>query len=152
MAPRLGEREDSYGSLVLDSLVSLVSHARKRGGEARPLVTVQVQGWLREMRRMVASVPLGESAPELFFSDDLKADRLSRTLPVIHCRDCGAMGWTSSEDRDGSVEIRDLKSLQRLFQQKPENTVPFPGRGRRGASGPGGEDEKLCPSCMTFRT
>jgi len=153
VAPRLGEREDSYGSLVLDSLVSLVSHARKREGERlRPLVTVQVQGWLREMRRMVASVPLRESRPELFFSDDLKADRLSRTLPVIHCRDCGAMGWTSSEDQDdGSVEIRDLKSFYSGFFNKSRKIrYLFPGEAGGEHRGLAGKTRKLCPSCMTL--
>jgi hypothetical protein len=120
VAPRLGEREDSYGPLVLDSLVSLVSSARKREGRG-------CARWSPSRCRGGASgdAPHGgvgtlrESRLELFFSDDLKADRLSRTLPVIHCRDCGP--WAGLLRRPGRFggDTGPQVLLQRLFQQKP---------------------------------
>ncbi len=153
VAPRLGEGEDAaYAPLVLDSLLSLVSHARKQEeGRLRPLVTVQVQGWLREVRRMVASVPSGEDRPELFFSDDLKADRLARSLPAVHCRDCGAMGWASSEEKGGSVELRDLKAFySAFFSHSPKIRYLFPGEEGAEHRGLAGRTRKLCSSCMAL--
>jgi DEAD/DEAH box helicase domain-containing protein len=40
------------------------------------------------------------ATPCLRFSDDLTDDQREQHLPVVHCRDCGAMGWASCVARD----------------------------------------------------
>ena len=98
---------------VVVSFLSLVSEARawlpereqarQRREEAgrprptRPLVEVRVQLWQRELRRMVADIGL---LPSLRYSDDLTDDQRARHLPIVHCRDCGAMGWGTVVARD----------------------------------------------------
>jgi len=94
--PGFGALEDAYLDRLLGSFLSLVSHARIPGpvidGKQTfdPLVQIRMQLWLRELRRMVASVT---AAPALGFADDLKPDELKRSLPVIHCRECGETAW-----------------------------------------------------------
>ena len=45
-------------SIALDSFIALISHARTRDikGKLRPFLHVQVQVWLRELRRLLAKV------------------------------------------------------------------------------------------------
>jgi len=78
---------------LLDSFLSLCAHARYRdaeSGAAGPLLRVHVHLWTRELSHLVASVT---DPPRMAFSDDLKGEALKSHLPVIHCRECGAMGW-----------------------------------------------------------
>jgi DEAD/DEAH box helicase domain-containing protein len=105
--------DHDLAQLVVVSFLSLVSEARswrperadtKRRRETtkepqptRPMLEVRVQLWQRELRRMVADV---SKAPSLRYSDDLTDEQRTQHLPVIHCRDCGAMGWASCVARD----------------------------------------------------
>ncbi len=58
---------------------------------------VRIQLWQRELRRMTATVA---DRPKLSFSDDLDREQKRRRLPMVHCRDCGAMGWGTKIDKD----------------------------------------------------
>ena len=40
----------------------------------------------------VVTLPQVAELPRMAFSDDLKRDALKSHLPVMHCRECGAMG------------------------------------------------------------
>lgn len=76
---------------LLDSMFALVSLAREgKERKARLFLATRVQLWQRELTRLVASVG---TRPELTFSDDLPAEALRRHLPIVHCRECGVMGW-----------------------------------------------------------
>src|SRR5664280_997887 len=117
---------------VVVSLLSLISEARmwlperedarkrrEASGEARrtrPLLEVRIQLWQRELRRMVADLgdPANGVSPTLRYSDDLTDDQRKRHMPVIHCRDCGAMGWGSlvARDRPDVFSV----SLERFYQ------------------------------------
>ena len=149
VAPALGEEDDSFAGLVIYSLLALASHARRREGERLlPLATVQIQAWFREMNRMVVSVPGEGEAPRLLFSGDLKAEALRRSLPAVHCRDCGAMGW-SSEDREGSVEIGELTAFYHAFFSGGRKVrFLFPSEAGAEQKGMDGVTMALCPSCM----
>ena len=77
----LGEQYPfTYRVLLLESLLALISHARRSTklitGEVVfvPWVNLRQQLWLRELKRMVATV---ESQPQLQHSDDL-------ALSLIH--------------------------------------------------------------------
>ncbi len=94
---RLRDRDAApkgYPRRWLLSLLSLVSHAKSLdpSGGIRPFLSVRVELWLRELRRMVASL---SGHPRLVHSDDLAGSDAGVHLPLIHCRDCHAMGWGS---------------------------------------------------------
>lgn len=104
--PQLGRR-------ALLSLLALVSAARVWRAELaeaqleresaglphplEPFLQVRLQLWQRELRRMVASV--GDE-PRLRFFDDLTEEQRRAHLPVVHCRECGAMGWATLVGRN----------------------------------------------------
>lgn len=100
--PDLRRGSDRYRFLLLDSIIGLVSAARRlaplpdgvvtRVAVTAPFLNVRVQLWLRELSRLVASV---SDPPALHFSADLKNEAAKVHLPVVHCRGCGAMGWTA---------------------------------------------------------
>ena len=105
---------------VVVSILSLISEARawlpereetrrerERLGSprhTRPFLEVRFQLWQRELRRMVGDLgdPASGVPPTLRYSDDLTDEQRGQHLPVIHCRDCGAMGWASCVSRDRS--------------------------------------------------
>lgn len=91
-----------------------------------PWVTLRVQFWLRELRRMVGSI---DPEPELLFSSDLTPDRLRKSLPIVHCRDCGATGWAGlrPQQEQSRLAPNDLQSFYRaFFGRSPLVTYIFP--------------------------
>lgn len=148
----LGERFPlPYRVLLLESLLALISHARRtatliNGKEIPvPWVNLRQQLWLRELKRMVASV---EEQPQLRHSDDLAGSEASTHLPVVHCRDCGATGWASTVINQGSNQLDRASNLQAFyrayFSGDPYLRYLFP----TGADAKGGH--KLCSDCLTF--
>lgn len=148
--------DPGLGRLAVSSLLALVSAARRwrpelpavreqreREGRPRPVspfIDVRLQGWQRELARMVATVG---PRPTLAFSDDLGPAERKRVLPLIHCRDCGAMGWATRRDRDRphKLGLDGLKSFYRAFFSGdptvallwPEGAVDLTRDGWRGA-------------------
>lgn len=80
--------------LALLMFLALLSVARVDDGQGnlRPLISVQVQLWVRELTRMIRKV---ESAPEFAWWHDGPAD-LSSYLPAAYCRVCGRSGWVAN--------------------------------------------------------
>ena len=61
---------------------------------------------------MVAAVRRG---PALAYADDLKPDELKRSLPVIHCRECGNTGWGGTV-RDADTRVNpDLQTFYNSY-------------------------------------
>ena len=122
--PGFGAQEDVYIDRLLGSFLALVSQARVLGETGlQPLVQIRLQLWLRELRRMVGAV---RSAPALGFADDLKPDELKRSLPVIHCRDCGNTGWGGRWDADTRVNP-DLQTFYNsYFANSPHVRFLYP--------------------------
>lgn len=54
-------------------------------------MNVQVQLWMRELRRLVAKVDSDEITYEI--AHDLNKQQAKQYLPVVNCRDCGITGW-----------------------------------------------------------
>jgi DEAD/DEAH box helicase domain-containing protein len=116
---RLDDRDAApadYPARWLISLLALVSHASKEvkeGSDRDPLLTVRIELWLRELRRMVASLA---AEPRLVHSDDLPADERTLHLPIIHCRDCHAMGWGATVTKTESSKLKsDLRAFYKAF-------------------------------------
>jgi DEAD/DEAH box helicase domain-containing protein len=84
-------------------LVSLISWARSGQPEAlRPLFNLRIQVWLREMARMVASLPYFEDErllpSDLHHADDLDAVQLEEKLPIVNCQRCGSTAHIGREN------------------------------------------------------
>lgn len=78
---------------ALERFVALVSQARGRtssGGE-RPLFSVEVQVWIREVTRLLRSV---SKQPTFRWSDSpADPDTAVIELPSVYCTECGRAGW-----------------------------------------------------------
>ena len=128
LLPETGSAE--YRRAALDSFLALLSWAwswaeAEEQTEVAPFVQMRSQLWLRELRRMVASV---EPDPELAYWDDLPEES-SRAphLPVAHCLECGAMGWVGIHRQNESCFRPDLKGIyRRYFNDEPTFSFAFP--------------------------
>lgn len=140
--PALRER---FASAV-ESMAACVSAARVRdNGVVRPFLHARLQLWFRELRRMVCTVG---AAPRLDFSDELPADRLQRSLPMLHCRECGATAWggvlPAAEQR---VRSGLQAFYQRYFSFATDVVFLFPETDARAM---GEVQQYFCPSCLTL--
>lgn len=97
---------------LLLSLLSLISAARvstRPESEAPELATtalldVRLQLWVRELKRLVATVPGGSEAARLTFADDITDPNAGLALPVLHCRECHFGAW-GAVSRKGSQQL-----------------------------------------------
>ncbi len=126
--------QPALGRAAVISLMGLVSAAKRQeaGGRLSRFLDVRVQLWQREMSRMVATVA---KRPKLAFSDDLDREQRQSRLPIIHCRDCGAMGWATKIDLDKPHLLRcNLTSFySAFFRADPHVRFLYPA----GAAPPG---------------
>ena len=121
IAEELSERFPEFTALgedcqkALDALYALISHARQRDavGKLRPFLTVQVQVWLRELRRLMAKVD--DHDIDIALASDLNDEQSKQYLPVVNCRDCGETGWASIVNEMGKVAIGDLSTFYNLY-------------------------------------
>ena len=128
LLPENGSPE--YWRAALDSFLALLSWARSTTtveGEIElvPFVQMRSQLWLRELRRMVASV---ETDPTLTYWDDLPDDTEREShLPVVQCLECGATGWVGIHRQNESQFRSDLKDIyRRFFNDEPTFSFAFP--------------------------
>ena len=125
-----------YKVNLLSSLLALISEARKvaENGEkspVQPFLNIRVQLWMRELRRMIAEV---STHSRLRFSDDLNEAQLKTHLPLVHCRECGSMGWSGLKRKVSSEisgELRDY--YQAFFSHDPKVVYLFPEDGQPGS-------------------
>jgi DEAD/DEAH box helicase domain-containing protein len=90
----LPESARAHIRLVLDALLALVAWALAPDGRG-PLVTLRLQVWMRELRRMVGKVTSRSDQVEPRADKDLKARPEGLYLPLIQCRECHTTGWLS---------------------------------------------------------
>lgn len=118
---------DRFFALMINSLLALTSWAKneKLGSSYPPFLFVKVQLWLRELARMVATL---EAKPKLGYDHDLKSKEEIKHYPVLHCRDCHAMGWGGVKKNGGTGEfINDLDLFyQAFFSNDPRVKFIFP--------------------------
>jgi DEAD/DEAH box helicase domain-containing protein len=135
---------------LLDSFLSLCAHARYRdpeSGALGPLLRLHLHLWARELSRLVASV---KDLPRMAFSDDLKGEALKSHLPVLHCRECGAMGWGGTmRANDDKVSTNLNEFYKAFFGQLPSLRFFFPAQGREGEGVEQSEfTHRLCGHCL----
>ena len=83
----------SHIGKILDALLVLVAWARDPAGQ--PFVTLRVQLWMRELRRMVAQVRVDNNNIELRADTDVKREPGKIFLPLVQCADCHTTAWLS---------------------------------------------------------
>lgn len=160
LAEQIGGRVPGFAEAPLDSRViwvecflALLAAARIPGAKGpRSFVQlVRIQLWLREMRRMVASVL---SKPKLVFSHDLPASREESYLPMVHCRDCGATGWGGFRESRGSHAIQTgLDDIYRAYFGRDAGvTFLYPDAKPVNAGVRDGVEATLCPVCMQLQS
>lgn len=159
---RLNLARPEQAQHLVQSLVSLVSAARLWRNPAhndpqkwcQPLLQVRQQLWLRELRRMVCSVPEDGQPPALRFSDDLQDSQKPLHLPLLHCRECHLGAWGAVLPRGESQLNGDLQNFyQAWFQNDPQvrllvPLVPGQQLERLTSDGP---LQAFCPGCLGLR-
>ena len=141
---QIGHQSQIY---LINSMLALISCARiKEGERLLPFLHVRVQLWLREMRRIVAEVSVN---PDLRFFDDLKEDQISKHLPILHCRECGSMGWGGTMRQLDNAITPDLQTFYNsFFNYSPTITFVFPRDDIRFTSAQEEFKKHLCGHCL----
>jgi len=160
----LREADEAYRQNLINSIIALISTARiwtpendadraQREAEGRerttmPFLNARLQLWLRELRRMVCAIA---PVPLLRFADDLKEAERARHLPVVHCRDCGSMGWAGLKRQEDHRFNADLKSFYiGFFNDAPTVTFIFPEEDAGRHQGMEGFSQQLCSECLSL--
>ena len=147
IVPEFKNSAQEYKQNVLGSLLALVSCARvKPEDRLLPFLNVRLQLWARELRRIVADVC---PEPNLRFSDDLNDAQLKMHLPVVHCRECGAMGWAGTKREQDTSLNPDLQHFYlSFFHYSPTITYIFPKDIRAQRLGQQEFGKKVCGHCL----
>lgn len=144
MHPQIAELPDS--AAALDALFALISHARTgTAGKLRPFLTVQVQLWIRELRRLLGKV----SAQDISYAlaSDLNDQQAKHYLPVVNCRDCGETGWVSLLNERHNLTMTDLNTFYNLyFRQDKKVFFAFPHRHEQVPCNMAAAH--VCPHCL----
>lgn len=108
---RAAMRDPQVVERALGRYVWLLSVARRSDGDAfRPLLSVEVQLWIREVSRVLRAVQTephlrwrDSSAPEI---DESEPSMVSpHELPAVYCRRCGMSGWMALQSELGDTFI-----------------------------------------------
>lgn len=106
---------------VLDALLVLVAWALRENNQ--PLVTLRLQLWVRELRRMVGKVALDPKEVHLRSERDLPSERDGVYLPLVQCSQCRTTGWLSRLVQGSSKLSTQLDEIYNTwFSRRPEAT------------------------------
>lgn len=133
-------------TIVINSLYALISHARTGSvGSLRPFLYVQVQLWMRELRRLVAKVDPSKITYSI--AHDLNTQQAKQYLPVVNCRDCGLTGWVSVLNERQDATMVNLEAFyNRYFKADEKVTMMFPLSHNKPMSGM--MAARICPDCL----
>jgi DEAD/DEAH box helicase domain-containing protein len=142
--PDFKELAEDEQRQVLASFLALIAHARvEDGGQLRPFLTLQVQLWVREMRRLMREV---SAKPVFFWRDDVPLNADPRGLPMYFCRECGHSGWlTVMHEGDHHIEDDSGNIYRAYFDHHKNVRYVYPGARSGEMDGTG---ERLCPRCL----
>ncbi|WP_444913319.1 DEAD/DEAH box helicase [Microbulbifer sp. PAAF003] len=113
---------------LLESLCALVSTARSwREPNAqnyqelgtKPFLQVRYQLWLKELRRLVASL---DAEPRFRFYDELPNAKEPLHLPAVHCRECHTTAWVSVRAPNEPSVNADLRKIYTAFFGRSADT------------------------------
>ncbi len=126
---------------LVEGFVTLVAFARRyeNKDDVQPFLTVRIHFWIRELTRMVVSIPAADATAErdaeeatpsaparLLHARDLSLDHPETVLPVVHCRECGGMAWIALETLEGSGFDWDLDPIySAYFARQPAARLTY---------------------------
>jgi DEAD/DEAH box helicase domain-containing protein len=108
---------------LVTSMLTLLSWGQRQvGNKSMPLVHVQVQLWIREVRRLLREIG---PKPSFFWRDERPQDEAPAALPMYHCRECGHSGWIGRYKHFGYDDIVDLDyaRVAQAWQAASEDVV-----------------------------
>lgn len=136
-------------SVLINSFFALISHARTgKVGKLRPFLNVQVQLWMRELRRLVAKVDSEEITYEIAY--DLNKQQAKQYLPVVNCRDCGITGWVSILNERSNATMVNLEAFYNQYFKTDEKILmmfPHSHEERMQDLIPA----RICPDCLQVK-
>ncbi|KXU87114.1 DEAD/DEAH box helicase [Caballeronia megalochromosomata] len=136
-------------SQVIDALLVLVAWALRENRQ--PLVTLRIQLWVRELRRMVGKLGVESQDIRLRSERDLPGDRDGVYLPMVQCSQCRTTGWLSRLVQGSSKLSVQLDEIYNTwFGRRPEATRLYAAESIR-RSHVEGIDERVCVSCGTLQ-
>lgn len=151
LPPRLKGQADH----VLVSLLSLLAHARGERYPGEPFVSIRLQLWVRELRRIVARVgnDTAKYPVNLQFSDDLKAESDEIYLPAVQCNECHTTAWLTTIDQGESHIERDLRKIYtRFFGSDKQVKILLPLQDAAKVPATKGIVKYLCAACGHLQT
>lgn len=135
---------------AINALLALISYARTGTPDhLRPFLNVQVQFWLRELRRFVANVSDKDVSYAIAY--DLNAQQAKHYLPVVNCRDCGATGWTSIMNEHQKASISNLETFYNLYFKADSKVVMMFPHSHEDESHDDMIHAQICPECMQVK-
>lgn len=139
-----------HSQWVLLSMLSLLAHARGRNYDGEPFVTLRLQLWARELRRIVSRI--GDDSERfpvtLQFSDDLKKDDKQIYLPLVQCSECHTTAWLTRTHEGKNQVDNDLRSVYNGFFGQDRNIkVLLPIRSGEQQPSSEGWQKYVCASC-----
>ena len=112
---------------ILTSFLALLSYSkRKDNGRTTPLTTIQIQFWIREMRRLMRQI---SDTPAFFWRDEVPRNSEPKGLPMVYCRECGHSGWVTVKRADDNKISDDNAQIARAVIEEISKKVHylFPG-------------------------
>lgn len=135
---------------VLDALLVLVAWARREHNQ--PLVTMRMQLWVRELRRMVGKLSVDAQEVRLRSERDLPGQRDGVYLPMVQCSQCRTTGWISRLVQGSSKLSTQLDEVYNTwFSRRPEATRFYAASSIQRNSQVDGIYERLCVACGTLQ-
>lgn len=137
---------------VLDALLVLVAWALSQSTQPLvPLVTLRVQLWVRELRRMVGKLSVDSQDVKLRSERDLPVARDGVYLPMIQCSQCRTTGWLSrlvQGTRKVSTQLDEIYNT--WFSRRPEAARLYASESI-SRSNVAGVTELVCVACGTLQ-
>lgn len=133
---------------VLDALLALAAWARRE--PVLPLVTLRMQLWVRELRRMVGKLSVDPADVRLRSERDLPGERDGVYLPMVQCNQCRTTGWISRLVQGSSKLSTQLDEIYNTwFAKRPEAARFYAAGSIRQNSSVEGVYERVCVACGT---
>ncbi|MDN3918725.1 DEAD/DEAH box helicase [Roseateles violae] len=134
---------------VLDALLVLLAWALRENRQ--PLVTLRMQLWVRELRRMVGKLSVSPDGTRLRSERDLPGERDGVYLPMIQCNQCRTTGWLSRLVQGSSKVSTKLDEIYNTwFSRRPEATRLYAAESIQ-RSHVEGVTERICVACGTLQ-
>lgn len=130
---------------VLDALLVLVAWALRESKQ--PLVTLRVQLWVRELRRMVGKLAIDPQDVRLRSERDLPGERDGVYLPMVQCSQCRTTGWLSRLVQGSNKLSTKLDEIYNTwFSRRPEAARLYSARSV-GRPHVDGVNQHVCVAC-----